>query len=281
MSEISSIGNQPPPSSGKPGLASGPGTPHVRQTAPPSAESSDAAKALNRRKVIDRRAGNSDATEIDERRQTERRQALAGTDSEEAAQHEHAKQRRLLASCEKVNLLMYSALTLEGYPDDWELDQARKTRDLFLLASCVVALGFILGVGGFFHAIVAGLCAGLSAILAFIAFSPLQAIITQNPSYIELVAKRRALVNQALAHTKMLEEGGGLAWRCEGLGEYNRHIYAQQYAALIRLSKAGQLTSALSNKRHFRLYLQFLIEAQKAYKLLQKSYLSHQSLIDT
>ena len=89
-------------------------------------------------------------------------------------------------------------------------------------------------------------------------------------------------MNAAKGHVKFLEGEGGLAWRCEALGKYNRHLYNSQFSALLQYSKAGRLSQILSTPRHFRLYLIYMVEAQKGYRKLQTIYLSEGfSLPDT
>lgn len=196
--------------------------------------------------------------------------------------HDFATQKRLLASCERVNLLNLQVLSMEGYPDNWSIDSARKVRDLLVMGGSVALGIFIIGLGGLFPAAAAGIALGISVLLFFLAFSPIQSAFTNKPSLTELVSRRTRIVNAAKGHVQFLEGEGGLAWRCEALGKYNRHLYNSQFRALLQYSKAGRLSQILSTPRHFRLYLIYMVEAQKGYRKLQTIYLSEGfSLPDT
>lgn len=196
--------------------------------------------------------------------------------------HDFATQKRLLASCERVNLVNLQVLSMEGYPDNWSIDSARKTRDLLIMGGSLSLGVFIIGLGGLLPAAISGISLGLSAMMMFLAFSPIQSIFTNKPSLTELSSRRSRITQAARGHVTFLEGNGGLAWRCEALGKYNRHLYNEQFSALLQYSKTGRLIFALQSPRHFRLYLMFMIEAQKAYKKLQTIYLSEGfSLADT
>ena len=196
--------------------------------------------------------------------------------------HDFATQKRLLASCERVNLLNLQVLGMDGYPDNWSIDSARKVRDLMVMGVSIALGIFIVGLGGLLPSAVSGIAAGISALLFFLAFSPIQSAFTNKPCLTELLSRRGRIVNAAKGHIQFLEGTGGLAWRCEALGRYNRHLYNSQFSALLQYSKAGRLVQALNAPRHFRLYLIYMIEAQKAYRKLQTIYLSEGfSLPDT
>ena len=193
---------------------------------------------------------------------------------DEATQHDIATQQRLLASCERVNLLNIPSLTLDDYPNNWEFDQAKKMRDIFLMGGSVSLGAFIVALTGIVHPVIAGIAFGVFVLCCVLAFTSLQSIVTGRATLYELAAKRNFLVSQARSHVQFLEGVSGLAWRCSALGRYNRHLYNNQFNALIQYSKANQLHRVLNNPRHFRLYAQFVVEAQRAYKKLQTIYLS-------
>jgi len=195
-------------------------------------------------------------------------------DVSEELKHDFAMQKRLLASCEKVNLLNASILMLEGFPDNWSLDQARKTRDVLLMLSATLLSLFSVGLVGLFPAVMTGLMLGLGLLFGALALSPIQSSFTGKPTLGQLIQQRRQLVQAAQAHVQFLEGGGGLVWRCEALGHYNRHLYRNQFNVLVQHSKNGNLARVLRTPAHFRLYIQFMIEAQKAYRKLQAIYLS-------
>lgn len=226
----------------------------------------------DRRKQPDRRASTSkDAKALEE--QPEPRKGRDEVGEDEA--HKLASMRRLLATCERVNTASYHNLALEGYPSNYELVQAQRLRDGFIVVGSLLLGVFIVGAGGLINAWISAIGAGLSALSFILAFTPLQSIITNKPSIAELRARQNRLVMNALSHVRYLEGVEGLAWRCAPLGEYNAHLYSNQFSKLIELSKKGALPNIMRSKKHFRLYLMFMLEAQKAYQRLQKDYLNN------
>ena len=220
--------------------------------------------------------------QIDSSKEQEAPRAFKDEALDEDTLHDFATQKRLLASCERVNLLNLQVLGMDGYPDNWSIDSARKIRDLLVMGGSVALGIFIIGLGGLFPAAASGIALGISVLLFFLAFSPIQSAFTNKPSLTELVSRRTRIVNAAKGHVQFLEGESGLAWRCEALGKYNRHLYNSQFSALLQYSKAGRLSQILSSPRHFRLYLIFMVEAQKGYRKLQTIYLSEGfSLPDT
>ena len=73
-------------------------------------------------------------------------------------------------------------------------------------------------------------------------------------------------------HIHYIEGQQNLAFRCAALVEYNQGLNRQVFAGLIKASKAGNLIQVLRSKKHIRLYLLYIIEAQKAFKRLEKIY---------
>ena len=222
--------------------------------------------------VIDRRAS-SDRRKAQEQK-SDREAARKDERSLEERQHEQAIKKRLLASCERIHLLNEHSLKLEGYPDNWSMDMARKTRDVLLMAGLLFGVMFIVEIGGLIPSAITGLSLGVSVLLIFLAFSPLQGVFTNRPSLWELSRKRRKLISDARANVMTLEGDGGLAWRCAALGKYNKRLYHNQYSVLVPLSKQRSLASALVTQKHFALYAMYIKEAKKAYKVLQREYLN-------
>jgi len=220
------------------------------------------------------RSGDASASYSSHDPDTNRPKSLLSSPVDEATQHDIAMQQRLLASCERVNLLSMPSLTLDDYPNNWEFDQAKKMRDIFLMGGSVSLGAFIVALTGIVHPVIAGISFGVFVLCCVLAFTSLQSIVTGRATLYELAAKRNLLVSQARSHVQFLEGVSGLAWRCSALGRYNRHLYNNQFNVLIQYSKANQLHRVLSSPRHFRLYAQFVVEAQRAYKKLQTIYLS-------
>ena len=80
---------------------------------------------------------------------------------------------------------------------------------------------------------------------------------------------------RALNHIHFLEGKDGLVWRCAKLQKYNNNLNRKLFDGLIRFSKDRSLMEFIKERRHIRLYLLFMVEAQKAYKRCQNDYLSN------
>ena len=236
------------------------------------AEAGALAKGKRDGEVVDRRASNERRKTIEskEEREAARKEEL----TREEMQHQQAIKKRLLASCERIHLLSDYALKLEGYPDNWSYDMARKTRDVLLMAGLLFGVVFIVGLGGIIPAVFTGLSLGVGVLLIFLAFSPTQSMFTNRPSLWELSRKRAKLVANARANVMTLEGDTGLAWRCQALGKYNKRLYHNQYSALVALSKQRSLANALMTQKHFAMYAMYMKDAKKGYKTLQREYLN-------
>jgi hypothetical protein len=243
-----------------------------------------------RRKTIDRRQPEEERLyqERERRRIQERRNAadaaaekLASEASSELSKeerekraHEEVRLKRLLSTCEKVMMVNYNLLALDEYPSNLMIDRATKTRDAYISAGGLASGVFVIGLGGLLPAWVTGASFGLALLFFVFALSELQSLVHNAPSLSHLMRVRRQLEFNALAHIKYLEGGGGLAWRCAAMSDYNKNLHNNLFAALVGYSKNGVLLKVLRSKKHIRLYLLFMIEAQKAYKNLQAKVLS-------
>ncbi|MEX2366653.1 MAG: hypothetical protein WD601_08615, partial [Pseudohongiellaceae bacterium] len=101
------------------------------------------------------------------------------------------------------------------------------------------------------------------------------------PSHMELLMYRQQLMRDARKHVAHLEGDVGLIWQCNELAEFNPALAAQRFSTLRHLSEQRRLAASLTRREHIRLYLIFLLEAEKAYNRLQQAYFAgHQKAID-
>lgn len=242
-----------------------------------------------RRKVVDRRDPDSQGHGIsNERRQDQERrgkrpqtkEARSGkktsTSSEaekKALRLQQHRRKVLLAGCEPVMGLNYDVLAMDDYPSNEAVAKARKDRDFWLANFCLFSSGFLFGFTHLVPAWIAGISCGLAVLCFALAYTPIRQILFTSPPLKVLLQQRKALEFSALNHIQFLEGQSGLAWRCEKLGKYNANLNRKLFRGLVAFSHDKILVKVIRNRKQIRLYLLFLIEAQKAYKRLQKDYL--------
>ncbi len=237
-----------------------------------------------RRKIIDRRDREA-AKKIapkDERREGDRRQkkpqsktvAEKKSEQDELKLQQHRK-KILLAGCEPVMGFNYDFLAMDDYPENALVAAARRDRDYWLAICGVLTSVFVFGLMGFVPAGIAGVSCGLTFISAIFAFSSFRRHFFSRPHLHVLLAKRKEIEFRALSHIRLLEGTDGLAWRCEKLKKYNSNLGQKIFHGIYRFSKEKQLLKVIRQKKHIRLYLMLMIEAQKAYKKLEKDYLEN------
>lgn len=237
-----------------------------------------------RRKMVDRRdsSASSNLPVSEDRREGDRRQkkpvpkssAEKKQEQDELKLQQHRK-KILLAGCEPVMSLNYDFLAMDDYPENSVVAAARRDRDYWLVICSVFASVFFFGLLGFVSAGVSGIAFGLSFLSAIFAFSPLRKYFFSRPPLRELLAKRKEIEFRALSHIRLLEGKDGLAWRCQKLHKYNSNLAKKIFSGIYRFSRERQLLKVLRERKHIRLYLLLMIEAQKAYKRLEKDYLEH------
>lgn len=218
----------------------------------------------------------------EDRREGDRRQkkpvpksaAEKKQEQDELKLQQHRK-KILLAGCEPVMSFNYDFLAMDDYPENSLVALARRDRDYWLVVCIVFASVFFFGLLGFVSAGVSGIAFGLSFLSAIFAFSPLRRHFFSRPPLRELLEKRKQIEFRALTHIRLLEGEDGLAWRCQKLHKYNSNLAKKIFSGLYRFSKEHQLLNVLRERRHIRLYLLLMIEAQKAYKRLEQDYLEH------
>ena len=221
--------------------------------------------------------------EEDRRKKSER---IADT-AEQIARHQaelklqQHRKKILLAGCEPVMGLNYDFLAMDDYPDNTLVAQARRDRDYWAFICAIFAILFGFSLLGLLQPWIGGVGAGLCFLAAIFAFSPARKMFFSRPHLHELLAKRKVIEYSALHHIRYLEGVDGLAWRCQKLAKFNSNLENKLFQGLYRYSKSKSLISYLHNKKTIRLYLLLMMEAQKAYKRLEKEYLeSHFQHLD-
>lgn len=201
---------------------------------------------------------------------------------EKQLHHTRQRERRqLLEMCDRLLLLDFNTLAMPQWPDQFTVENARKQRDLWLFSLSVLSVLVLLGLVSLVPALVAGVSFGLGALLLALGLPPVRHLVTDRPSYAELLLQRQRLMRQARNHIRHLEGRLGLASCCRALGEYNPALSRPRFQRLYQLSQHGQLAHLMRTRGHCQLYLMFAMEAEKAYNRLQEVYLqAHQESID-
>ncbi len=189
--------------------------------------------------------------------------------------------RRLLKQCERVHLLDFSMLSMQGWPDNFTLNEARRRRDIWLFCASLAALVFFSGMTGLVPAWIAGSGFGVFVLVVIAGIPGIRRLYASKPSYLELLMLRQSLMKDARKHVLHLEGKVGLLWQCAQMAEFNPTLKSVRFSGLVRLSEQRVLTRSLVKRKHIRIYLIYLLEAEKAYNRLQNAYFeSHQAAID-
>ncbi|MFC4258611.1 hypothetical protein ACFOZ5_06115 [Marinobacter lacisalsi] len=189
--------------------------------------------------------------------------------------------RRLLRQCERVNLLDFNVLSLAGWPDNYTLNAARRRRDSWMLSATIAALVFLSGMSGFVPAWIAGGGFGAFVVILLMGVPAVRRLYSSKPSYLDLIFYRQQLLRDARKHIAHLEGEVGLIWQCKELAEFNPSLASPRFSTLKHLSEQRRLAGSLSRREHIRLYLIFMLEAEKAYERMQAAYFEgHQKAID-
>lgn len=183
------------------------------------------------------------------------------------------RRRMLLRNCERVLMMEFDVLSMPEWPDNFALMQARRRRDYWLTAVSVCAGVFLLGMTSLVPAWLAGTGFGAFVLLCVLALPPIRHVFSERLSHAELLIERYRLMRRAREHVRHLEGVEGLAWQCAQLSEFNPVLRHARFSGLLRLSEVGALASSLKTRGHMRLYLIFLLEAEKGYNRLQEAYL--------
>lgn len=207
------------------------------------------------------------------RKREERKDAERKRVSEE--QNQQHIRKKLLAECQTVLNVNYDWLYLDDYPDNRSVALAKRNRDYWLFVCCVVFIVFCAGVLGVVPAWVGGSAFGLLFITLCFSIKSFRRFFSADPTLSELLQERKKLEFRALNHIKLLEGQEGLAWKCRKLAKYNQNLTRTLFQGVMDVSAQKRLFGVIKEKKHIRLYLQLMLEAEKAYKRLQKDYLKH------
>ena len=202
-------------------------------------------------------------------------------DEHRQAQSELRDLRLMLRQCDRVLLMDFDLLSMSDWPDNYSLAQARRRRDLWLLSVLVTATAFLSGLTGFVPAWVAGGGFGASVIILLLGVPFVRRIYTNKLSYLDLTLQRQNMLRDARKHVAHLEGSEGLVWQCARMARYNASLRHGRFSNMIRLSEQRVLPRHLTKREHFRLYLIYMLEAERAYNKIQQAFFDgNQAAID-
>ncbi len=190
----------------------------------------------------------------------------------DARQQQHIR-KKLLADCQTLLNVNYEWLDLDDYPDNRSVAFAKRNRDYWLFVCSVEFVVFLGGVLELVPALVGGVSFGLLFITLCFSVKGFRRFFTSEPTLSELLQVRKRLEFRALNHIKLLEGQEGLAWKCRKLKKYNSNLERKIFMGVMDISAQKRLFTVIKEKKHIRLYLQLMLEAEKAYKRLQSAYL--------
>jgi hypothetical protein len=191
------------------------------------------------------------------------------------------KLRLILRQCDRVMLMDFEILAMSDWPDNYSMAVARRSRDLWLFCSLLAAVVFFSGMTGFVPAWIAGGGFGVFVILLLCGLPSVRGLITRKPSYLELTIKRRQMLQDARKHVQHLEGAEGLVWQCAHMSEFNTSLRAMRFSELLALSERRVLAKHMTRRQHVRLYLIYMLEAEKGYSRAEKAFFEgHQTALD-
>lgn len=197
------------------------------------------------------------------------------------AESRQRKLRLMLRQCDRVMLMDFDILAMPGWPDNYSVAVARRSRDIWLFCSLVAAITFLSGMTGFVPAWIAGGGFGALVMLLLFGLPAVRGLITRRPSYLDLIIKRRRMLQDARKHIGHLEGAEGLVWQCARMAEFNASLRATRFSELRALSERRALSKHITRREHVRLYLMYLLEAEKAYGRAEKAFFEgHQAALD-
>lgn len=197
------------------------------------------------------------------------------------AESRQRKLRLMLRQCDRVLLMDFELLAMNDWPDNFSVASARRSRDLWIFSALVAAIVFLSGLTGFVPAWIAGGGFGAFVIILLLGVPVVRRVYTSAPSYLDLVLKRQRMMRDARKHAEHLEGKEGLIWQCARMADFNPALKNTRFSSLLGLSEQTSLPKALSRREHVRLYLIYLLEAEKAYSRVQAAFFEgNQEAID-
>lgn len=197
------------------------------------------------------------------------------------AESRQRKLRLMLRQCDRVLLMDFELLAMNGWPDNFTMAEARRGRDLWLFSALIAAVIFLSGLTGFVPAWIAGGGFGAFVIILLLGIPTVRRIYTSKPSYLDLIMTRQRMLREARQHVAHLEGSDGLIWQCARMADFNPALKNTRFSHLLRLSENRILARQLTRREHVRLYLIYLLEAEKAYSRVQKAFFEgNQEAID-
>ena len=215
-----------------------------------------------------------------EQEQTENTQGSEETDPVQAESRQR-KLRLLLRQCDRVLLMDFDLLAMNDWPDNFSIAAARRNRDLWLFSALIAATIFLSGLTGFVPAWIAGGGFGAFVIILLLGIPVVRSIYTSKPSHLDLLIRRQRIMRDARKHAEHLEGKDGLIWQCARMADFNPALKNTRFSSILHLSEHKVLPKALSQREHVRLYLIYLLEAEKAYSRVQAAFFEgNQEAID-
>lgn len=197
------------------------------------------------------------------------------------AESRQRKLRLMLRQCDRVLLMDFDLLAMNGWPDNFTMAEARRSRDLWLFSALIAAAVFLSGLTGFVPAWIAGGGFGAFVIILLLGVPAIRRIYTSKPSYLDLIMTRQRMLREARQHVAHLEGSDGLIWQCARMADFNPALKNTRFSHLLRLSEGRILSRQLRRREHVRLYLIYMLEAEKAYSRVQKAFFEgNQEAID-
>ncbi|WP_417566084.1 hypothetical protein [Marinobacter sp.] len=205
----------------------------------------------------------------------------SGSTERMVAESRQRKLRLMLRQCDRVLLMDFDLLSMNDWPDNYTLAEARRGRDLWVFSALLAAVVFLSGLTGFVPAWIAGGGFGVFVMILLLGIPVVRRIYTSKPSYLDLVVTRQRMLREARRHAAHLEGTDGLIWQCAHMADFNPALRNPQFSHLLRLSESRILPRQLTRREHVRLYLIYLLEAEKAFGRVQKAFFEgNQKAID-
>lgn len=196
----------------------------------------------------------------------------ADTAEELEAKKSQRKLRLILRQCDRVLLMDFDLLAMSDWPDNYQMAAARRSRDLWILSALIAATVFLSGLTGFVPAWIAGGGFGAFVIILLLGVPAIRKVYASAPSYLDLLLRRQRMLRDARKHAEHLEGKEGLIWQCARMADYNPGLRHPRFTDILQLSEQRVLPRYLVRREHVRLYLIYLLEAEKAYSKVQQAF---------